>query len=49
MLSQRVLFDRKHEVDRVAFRKTDITAKCARPQTSFAVFYRSPVCSTASL
>ncbi len=25
----RVPFERKHEVDRVAFRKTDITAKCS--------------------
>ena len=27
MLSQRVPFDRKHENDRAAFRKIDITAK----------------------
>jgi hypothetical protein len=29
VLSQRVPFDRKHENDRVAFRKIGITAKCS--------------------
>ena len=49
MRCARVPLERKHENDQVIPRKIDITPKCSRPQRSFAVFYRSPVYSTASL
>ena len=41
MLSQRVPFERKHEVDRVAFRKTDITAKCSADRRGSSISART--------